>query len=221
MALLPWPPGGQEVVTTPTPLRPPGGHAWRRPSVSLCPRGGGRAAASALSPGRVCPPQAQRWRSENFERPVDLEGSGDDDSFPDDELDDLYSGSGSGCKYRPFPSCVRVGLATSVCLLSPRKAGPRPQGPAGSLRRWGAGGSGGQAGVPRGPHAPGGPVVLGMEPGPYGLHAQDPQLPRLCSVSSPPGGDRHPPGARCSVLLQHSGELGGASPRPPGKGQRE
>ncbi|XP_012497823.1 PREDICTED: syndecan-3 [Propithecus coquereli] len=40
--------------------------------------------------------QAQRWRSENFERPVDLEGSGDDDSFPDDELDDLYSGSGSG-----------------------------------------------------------------------------------------------------------------------------
>ncbi|XP_029418403.1 syndecan-3, partial [Nannospalax galili] len=38
----------------------------------------------------------QRWRNENFERPVDLEGSGDDDSFPDDELDDLYSGSGSG-----------------------------------------------------------------------------------------------------------------------------
>ncbi|XP_040475269.1 syndecan-3 [Ursus maritimus] len=40
--------------------------------------------------------RAQRWRSENFERPVDLEGSGDDDSFPDDELDNLYSGSGSG-----------------------------------------------------------------------------------------------------------------------------
>ncbi|XP_020012179.2 syndecan-3 [Castor canadensis] len=39
---------------------------------------------------------AQRWRNENFERPVDLEGSGDDDSFPDDELDGLYSGSGSG-----------------------------------------------------------------------------------------------------------------------------
>ncbi|XP_054994035.1 syndecan-3 isoform X1 [Sorex araneus] len=38
----------------------------------------------------------QRWLSENFERPVDLEGSGDDDAFPDDELDDLYSGSGSG-----------------------------------------------------------------------------------------------------------------------------
>uniref|UniRef100_A0ABI7YHB5 Syndecan n=2 Tax=Felis catus TaxID=9685 RepID=A0ABI7YHB5_FELCA len=45
---------------------------------------------------RSCPRDAQRWRSENFERPVDLEGSGDDDSFPDDELDDLYSGSGSG-----------------------------------------------------------------------------------------------------------------------------
>ncbi|XP_034503969.1 syndecan-3 isoform X2 [Ailuropoda melanoleuca] len=48
-----------------------------------------------LTPGGVLG-QTQRWRSENFERPVDLEGSGDDDSFPDDELDDLYSGSGSG-----------------------------------------------------------------------------------------------------------------------------
>uniref|UniRef100_A0A8C5LNI3 Syndecan n=1 Tax=Jaculus jaculus TaxID=51337 RepID=A0A8C5LNI3_JACJA len=50
-------------------------------------------------PNPMCvslPCQAQRWRSENFERPVDLEGSGDDDSFPDDELDDLFSGSGSG-----------------------------------------------------------------------------------------------------------------------------
>ncbi|KFV06366.1 Syndecan-3, partial [Pterocles gutturalis] len=39
---------------------------------------------------------AQRWRNENYERPVDLEGSGDDDPFGDDELDDVYSGSGSG-----------------------------------------------------------------------------------------------------------------------------
>lgn len=31
---------------------------------------------------------------------MDLEGSGDDDPFADDEIDDLYSGSGSGCKYR-------------------------------------------------------------------------------------------------------------------------
>uniref|UniRef100_A0A8D2NA04 Syndecan n=1 Tax=Zonotrichia albicollis TaxID=44394 RepID=A0A8D2NA04_ZONAL len=43
--------------------------------------------------------QAQRWRNENFERPVDLEGSGDDDPFGEDELDDIYSGSGSGCEY--------------------------------------------------------------------------------------------------------------------------
>uniref|UniRef100_A0A8C0GA05 Syndecan n=1 Tax=Chelonoidis abingdonii TaxID=106734 RepID=A0A8C0GA05_CHEAB len=40
--------------------------------------------------------KAQRWRNENYERPVDLEGSGDDDPFADDESDDLYSGSGSG-----------------------------------------------------------------------------------------------------------------------------
>ncbi|XP_021540088.1 syndecan-3 [Neomonachus schauinslandi] len=56
----------------------------------------GLLASGAELCARLCPPQAQRWRSENFERPVDLEGSGDDDSFPDDELDDLYSGSGSG-----------------------------------------------------------------------------------------------------------------------------
>ncbi|KAI6073393.1 Syndecan-3 [Aix galericulata] len=42
--------------------------------------------------------RAQRWRNENYERPVDLEGSGDDDPFGDDELDDVYSGSGSGCE---------------------------------------------------------------------------------------------------------------------------
>lgn len=42
--------------------------------------------------------QAQRWRNENYERPVDLEGSGDDDPFGEDELDDVYSGSGSGCE---------------------------------------------------------------------------------------------------------------------------
>lgn len=73
-------------------------------SVSVFPPGLSRLQASGTEPSaRLCPPQAQRWRSENFERPVDLEGSGDDDPFPDDELDDLYSGSGSGCKYLPFP----------------------------------------------------------------------------------------------------------------------
>lgn len=56
---------------------------------------GGAGAAHASLPTRL---QAQRWRNENYERPVDLEGSGDDDPFGDDELDDVYSGSGSGCK---------------------------------------------------------------------------------------------------------------------------
>ncbi|XP_033013887.1 syndecan-3 [Lacerta agilis] len=43
--------------------------------------------------------RAQHWRNENYERPIDLEGSGDDDSFEDEEMDEieeLYSGSGSG-----------------------------------------------------------------------------------------------------------------------------
>ncbi|NP_001079271.1 syndecan 3 L homeolog precursor [Xenopus laevis] len=40
---------------------------------------------------------AERWRSEyEDERPVDLESSGDDDFFEDEDMDDVYSGSGSG-----------------------------------------------------------------------------------------------------------------------------
>uniref|UniRef100_A0A6I8PYW4 Syndecan n=2 Tax=Xenopus tropicalis TaxID=8364 RepID=A0A6I8PYW4_XENTR len=40
---------------------------------------------------------AERWRSEfEDERPVDLESSGDDDLFEDEDMDDVYSGSGSG-----------------------------------------------------------------------------------------------------------------------------
>lgn len=74
----------------------------------------GLLASGAELCARLCPPQAQRWRSENFERPVDLEGSGDDDSFPDDELDDLYSGSGSGCEYLASPlPCVWAILSAS------------------------------------------------------------------------------------------------------------
>uniref|UniRef100_U3JEV1 Syndecan n=1 Tax=Ficedula albicollis TaxID=59894 RepID=U3JEV1_FICAL len=53
---------------------------------------------------------AQRWRNENYERPVDLEGSGDDDPFGEDELDDVYSGSGSGY-FEP-----ELGLDTAVSL---------------------------------------------------------------------------------------------------------
>lgn len=82
------------------------------------PLGVSRPLASGAEPcAQLCPLQAQRWRSENFERPVDLEGSGDDDSFPDDELDDLYSGSGSGCKYTlPFSymSAVPVSLQCPI-----------------------------------------------------------------------------------------------------------
>ncbi|NXS78365.1 SDC3 protein, partial [Erpornis zantholeuca] len=55
---------------------------------------------------------AQRWRNENYERPVDLEGSGDDDPFGEDELDDVYSGSGSGY-FEPD-----LGLDTAVSLTT-------------------------------------------------------------------------------------------------------
>lgn len=98
--------------------------------VSVVPLGMSRLLASGAEPcARLCPPQAQRWRSENFERPVDLEGSGDDDSFPDDELDDLYSGSGSGCKYPlPFPcmlcqQCQSASSAPSEAVMA-RKRNP-------------------------------------------------------------------------------------------------
>lgn len=68
---------------------------------------------------------------------MDLEGSGDDDPFPDDELDDLYSGSGSGCKY-PLPfsymscqQCLPPTRAPSEALMA-RKRSPRRVG---SLKR--------------------------------------------------------------------------------------
>lgn len=78
----------------PVPCNPPrGGRAG--PSLTLV------TPLSPLGPANTALPaclQAQRWRNENYERPVDLEGSGDDDPFGDDELDDVYSGSGSGCE---------------------------------------------------------------------------------------------------------------------------
>ncbi|NWU65445.1 SDC3 protein, partial [Pterocles burchelli] len=61
---------------------------------------------------------AQRWRNENYERPVDLEGSGDDDPFGDDELDDVYSGSGSGYfeQESGLETAVTLTMDTSVTL---------------------------------------------------------------------------------------------------------
>ncbi|CAM4583155.1 unnamed protein product [Lepidochelys kempii] len=61
---------------------------------------------------------AQRWRNENYERPVDLEGSGDDDPFADDEIDDLYSGSGSGYfeQESGIETAVRLRTDTSITL---------------------------------------------------------------------------------------------------------
>ncbi|XP_027720200.1 syndecan-3 [Vombatus ursinus] len=90
---------------------------------------GAGAGAGAGARGMLLPPLlllllagraagAQRWRSENFERPVDLEGSGDDDSFPDDELDDHYSGSGSGYfeQESGIEKAVRISTNVAVAL---------------------------------------------------------------------------------------------------------
>uniref|UniRef100_A0A8C8RB80 Syndecan n=2 Tax=Pelusios castaneus TaxID=367368 RepID=A0A8C8RB80_9SAUR len=63
---------------------------------------------------------AQRWRNENYERPVDLEGSGDDDPFADDEIDDLYSGSGSGYfeQESGIETAVRLRTDASITLAT-------------------------------------------------------------------------------------------------------
>ncbi|NWS64152.1 SDC3 protein, partial [Chunga burmeisteri] len=62
---------------------------------------------------------AQRWRNENYERPVDLEGSGDDDPFGDDELDDVYSGSGSGYFEQESGLETAVTLTTDTSVMIP------------------------------------------------------------------------------------------------------
>ncbi|NXJ68794.1 SDC3 protein, partial [Rostratula benghalensis] len=70
--------------------------------------------------------QAQRWRNENYERPVDLEGSGDDDPFGDDELDDVYSGSGSGYFEQESGLETAVTLTTDTSVTLPTMAAMLP-----------------------------------------------------------------------------------------------
>ncbi|NXP13277.1 SDC3 protein, partial [Thinocorus orbignyianus] len=69
---------------------------------------------------------AQRWRNENYERPVDLEGSGDDDPFGDDELDDVYSGSGSGYFEQESGLETAVTLTTDTSIMLPTTAAMLP-----------------------------------------------------------------------------------------------
>ncbi|NXA64536.1 SDC3 protein, partial [Mohoua ochrocephala] len=69
---------------------------------------------------------AQRWRNENYERPVDLEGSGDDDPFGEDELDDVYSGSGSGYFEPDLGLDTAVSLTTDTLVMLPTTAATLP-----------------------------------------------------------------------------------------------
>ncbi|NXL26136.1 SDC3 protein, partial [Setophaga kirtlandii] len=69
---------------------------------------------------------AQRWRNENYERPVDLEGSGDDDPFGEDELDDIYSGSGSGYFEPELGLDMAVSLTTDTLVTLPTTAAVLP-----------------------------------------------------------------------------------------------
>ncbi|NXB62407.1 SDC3 protein, partial [Struthidea cinerea] len=69
---------------------------------------------------------AQRWRNENYERPVDLEGSGDDDPFGEDELDDVYSGSGSGYFEPELGLDTAVSLTTDALVTLPTTAAVLP-----------------------------------------------------------------------------------------------
>ncbi|NWS16421.1 SDC3 protein, partial [Pachyramphus minor] len=69
---------------------------------------------------------AQRWRNENYERPVDLEGSGDDDPFGDDELDDVYSGSGSGYFEQELGLETAMSLPTDTAVPLPTTAAALP-----------------------------------------------------------------------------------------------
>uniref|UniRef100_A0A8D0B7C4 Syndecan n=1 Tax=Salvator merianae TaxID=96440 RepID=A0A8D0B7C4_SALMN len=68
-----------------------------------------------LLAGRVA--LAQNWRNENYERPIDLEGSADDDSFEDEEVEEFYSGSGSGYFDQDSRIKTVVRLTTDTSLL--------------------------------------------------------------------------------------------------------
>ncbi|XP_072836264.2 syndecan-3 [Pogona vitticeps] len=64
--------------------------------------------------------RAQNWRNENFERPIDLEGSGDDYSFEDEEVEEteeFYSGSGSGYFEQESGIKTIVRVATDAPIL--------------------------------------------------------------------------------------------------------
>uniref|UniRef100_A0A493U4G1 Syndecan n=1 Tax=Anas platyrhynchos platyrhynchos TaxID=8840 RepID=A0A493U4G1_ANAPP len=106
----------------PVPCNPPrGGRAG--PSLTLV------TPLSPLGPANTALPaclQAQRWRNENYERPVDLEGSGDDDPFGDDELDDVYSGSGSGYFEQESGLETAVSLTTDTSVTLPTTAAALP-----------------------------------------------------------------------------------------------
>lgn len=159
-------------------------------SASVVPPGPSRLLASGAELcARLCPPQAQRWRSENFERPVDLEGSGDDDSFPDDELDNLYSGSGSGCKYLPSPLPGVWAVLSAGCLQGPMQAHFHDRGRGGVQ-------AGGQT------------ILLGLEAGPRDLRAQDSPLPMILSLravlTSPLQASQPPEGTQ--TLLSDPGD---------------
>ncbi|XP_053561344.1 syndecan-3 [Bombina bombina] len=63
---------------------------------------------------------AQRWRKEfEDERPVDLESSGDDYFFEDDEMDDEYSASGSGFSELESGLDFTVRYTTQTPILPP------------------------------------------------------------------------------------------------------
>ncbi|KAB0379469.1 hypothetical protein FD755_007253, partial [Muntiacus reevesi] len=81
-----------------------------------------RGAHWAGARGPRAAPASARWHSENFERPVALQDSGNDDSFPKDELDDLYSGSGSGS----FDPDVALAMPTRPAVLPTMDLQPRP-----------------------------------------------------------------------------------------------